>query len=67
MTKNMEQATSTGLDTSMELTDKAIESKCRELLTQLSLDEKIEVMCGDPPFWTGLTAMMNGLQSGLNF
>ena len=42
------------LETSAALTPEQIEAKARELLAQLTLDEKIGMMSGDPPFWSGL-------------
>ncbi len=42
------------------LTSEQIEAKARELLRQLTLDEKIEIMDGDPPFWAGMAEMMGG-------
>jgi beta-glucosidase len=37
-----------------------IEEKAYQLLAQLTLEEKIEIMDGDTPFWSGLVDMMNG-------
>jgi beta-glucosidase len=37
-----------------------IEIKSRELLSQLTLDEKLAMMDGDTPFWSGLAEMMGG-------
>jgi beta-glucosidase len=37
-----------------------IEARASELLAQLTLDEKIEMMDGDTSFWTGLVNMMGG-------
>ena len=48
------------LETSVELTPPQIEAKARELLAQLTLDEKIGMMSGDPPFWSGLVDMFGG-------
>ena len=48
------------LETSAALTPEQIEAKARELLAQLTLDEKIGMMSGDPPFWSGLADMMAG-------
>lgn len=48
------------LETSEALTDQQIDARARELLAQLTLDEKIHMMSGDPPFWPGLAEMMNG-------
>ena len=48
------------LETSVALTPDQIETKARELLAQLSLDEKIWMMSGDPRFWFGLADMTGG-------
>jgi beta-glucosidase len=48
------------LETSATLTPEQIEAKARELLSQLALDEKIWIMSGDPPFWSGLLDMLGG-------
>jgi beta-glucosidase len=54
------QVAFTDLDPGAELSDAQIEAKARDLLAQLTLDEKIAVMCGDPPFWSGMAEMMGG-------
>ena len=43
-----------------ELSSEQIEAKAHELLAQLTLDEKIEMMDGDVPFWPGMVEMMGG-------
>jgi beta-glucosidase len=48
------------LETSANLTPEQIEARARDLLAQLTLDEKIWMMSGDPPFWSGLADMMGG-------
>jgi beta-glucosidase len=48
------------LETGAAQTPEQIEAKARELLAQLTLDEKIGIMSGDPPFWSGLADMMGG-------
>src|SRR3954469_14411580 len=48
------------LETSVALTPDQIETKARELLAQLTLDEKIWMMSGDPSFWFGLVDMTGG-------
>lgn len=60
MTQKNDQAAFTGFDSMTKLSYKEIEAKSRELLAQLTLDEKIEMMCGDPSFWSGLADMMGG-------
>jgi len=46
------------LETSASLTSDEIESRARELLAKLSLEEKLGLMDGDTPFWPGLAEMM---------
>jgi beta-glucosidase len=48
-----------GLETSEKLSDVQIDARARELLGQLTLDEKIKMMSGDEPFWSGMADMMN--------
>jgi beta-glucosidase len=60
MTQTNDQAAFTGFEPGAELSSEQIEAKAHELLAQLTLDEKIEMMDGDVPFWSGLTAMMGG-------
>jgi len=48
------------LATAQTLPDETIEAHARALLAQLTLDEKIQMMGGDPPFWGGLADMMSG-------
>jgi beta-glucosidase len=48
------------LETSVALTPDQIETEARELLAQLTLDEKIRMMSGDPRFWFGLADMTGG-------
>jgi beta-glucosidase len=49
-----------GLETTERLSDEQIEARARELLGQLTLDEKIKMMSGDMPFWSGMADMMGG-------
>lgn len=49
-----------GLETAAALTDAQIDAKARELLAQLTLDEKIKMMSGDTRFYPGMADMMNG-------
>lgn len=42
------------------LTRAEIETQARYLLSQLTLEEKVEIMDADTPFWSGLAFMMNG-------
>ncbi len=48
-----------GLETGEHLTDEQIDARARQLLAQLTLDEKIKMMSGDAPFWPGMADMMN--------
>ncbi|HEX2994213.1 MAG TPA: glycoside hydrolase family 3 C-terminal domain-containing protein [Anaerolineales bacterium] len=49
-----------GLETAEQLSDEQIEARARELLGQLTQDEKIKMMSGDLPFWQGMADMMGG-------
>lgn len=60
MTQTSGQAAFTGFEPGAELSNEQIEVKSRELLAQLTLDEKLAMMDGDLPFWTGLAEMMGG-------
>lgn len=60
MTQTNNQAASTGLEPGAELSNEQIEIRAGELLAQLTLDEKLEMMDGDLPFWAGLVEMMGG-------
>ena len=48
------------LTTTESLTDAQIEERAQALLDQLTLEEKIGLMNGDPPFWPGLAEMFAG-------
>ena len=48
------------LETAERLTAEQIEANAHALLAELTLDEKIGIMDGDPPFWSGLADMMGG-------
>lgn len=60
MTQTNDQAALTGFELGTNLTSEQIEVKSRELLARLTLDEKLEMMDGDLPFWAGLAEMMGG-------
>jgi len=60
MTRMNDQAGSTGFEPGAEFTSEQIEVKSRELLAQLTLDEKLEMMDGDLSFWAGLAEMLGG-------
>ncbi|HET9912032.1 MAG TPA: glycoside hydrolase family 3 C-terminal domain-containing protein [Anaerolineales bacterium] len=49
-----------GLETSEQLSDEQIDARAGELFGQLTQDEKIKMMSGDPPFWLGMADMMGG-------
>jgi len=58
MTEHEEITSAFGaLETTEPLTMDQIEAKARDLLAQLSLEEKIGLMHGDPPFWSGMLDM----------
>ena len=48
------------LETSARLNSEQIDERAKELLAQLTLDEKVNMMSADPPFWPGLGDMFNG-------
>jgi beta-glucosidase len=48
------------LETNAPLSDGEIEDRVEELFGQLTQDEKIKMMSGDPPFWLGMADMMGG-------
>jgi beta-glucosidase len=47
-----------GLETAATLTSEQIDQRARDLVAQLTLDEKLGLMNGDTPFWPGLEEMM---------
>ncbi len=47
-----------GLETTERLSEAQIDAQAHKLLSQLTLDEKIDMMCGDLPFWEGMYDMM---------
>jgi beta-glucosidase len=49
-----------GLETTEELSDEQIDAWAQDLLGQLTQDEKIQMMSGDPPFWLGMADLMGG-------
>jgi beta-glucosidase len=60
MTHTKDQAALAGFEPGGQLSDEQIELKARELLAQLTLDEKLAMMDGDSPFWVTLPMMMGG-------
>jgi beta-glucosidase len=60
MTQTNDLAAFTGVEPGAELSSEQIEARARELLAQLTLDEKLDMMDGDSPFWAALGEMMGG-------
>ena len=48
-----------GLETPESLSQEEIDARASALLAQLTLEEKIHLMSGDPPFWTGIAVMFS--------
>ncbi|RPJ49703.1 MAG: glycoside hydrolase family 3 protein, partial [Chloroflexi bacterium] len=48
------------LETTQVYSADQVDAAARELLAQLTLDEKIKMMSGDAPFWPGMLDMMGG-------
>jgi beta-glucosidase len=48
------------LETTDRLSDAQIDARARELFGQLTLEEKIKMMSGDPAFWPGMADMLGG-------
>jgi beta-glucosidase len=59
-TQNTNSIAFGNLETSQSLTDAQIDARARALLAQLTLQEKIDMMSGDAPFFEGLQHMENG-------
>jgi beta-glucosidase len=55
-----ESAAFGALETGERLSPEQIDQRARELLAQLTLDEKLNLMDADTPFWSGLADMFNG-------
>lgn len=51
MTQVDDQVTRASFALGTGVSSERIEAKARELLAQLTVDEKIEMMDGDTPFW----------------
>jgi beta-glucosidase len=60
MTETNDRVAFAGFEPGAELSSEQIEIKAHELLAQLTLDEKVEMMDGDVSFWAGLVEMMGG-------
>ena len=60
MTQTSDPVAFTGFEPGAELSSEQIEAKAHEMLAQLTLDEKIEMMDGDVAFWAGMVEMMGG-------
>ena len=59
-TQNLGSLAFGSLETSQALTDAQIDGIARSLLAQLTLDEKIDMMSGEMPFYPGLLHMNAG-------
>jgi beta-glucosidase len=61
MTEREESTSAFGaLETTETLTKDQIEAKAHELLAQLTFDEKLGMLDGDRPFWSGMAFMAQG-------
>jgi beta-glucosidase len=60
MSQTGDQAVFSGSEPGEELSTEKIEAKAQQLLSELTLDEKVGMMDGDTPFWSGLEDMMGG-------
>ncbi|MBN2002353.1 MAG: glycoside hydrolase family 3 C-terminal domain-containing protein [Anaerolineae bacterium] len=60
MTQTNTPVAFTGFEPGTAPTTEQIEAKARELLAQLTLDEKLQMMDGDVGFWPGMVEMMGG-------
>ena len=60
MTKMNNAVAFTSFEPGATPTTEQIEAKARELLAQLTLDEKLGMMDGDIAFWPGMAEMMGG-------
>ncbi len=61
MARKQQRAAAFGpLETGEALTEEQIEARARALVDELTLDEKISMMYGDLPFWSGLASMAGG-------
>jgi hypothetical protein len=60
MDHTADQAAFAGWEPGVERSGEQVRAKAHELLAQLTLDEKIDMMDGDIPFWSGMIEMMQG-------
>ena len=60
MIQTNDQAAFAGFAPGAAISSEQIETKAEELLAQLTLDEKTEMMDGDTSFWAGLAQMRGG-------
>jgi beta-glucosidase len=60
MTVTQDYVNAASFPDAAKLSPQEIDTRCQELLAQLTLDEKIAIMCGDPSFWSGMVDMMGG-------
>ena len=59
MTQTSDPAAFAGFEPGTQFSSEQIEATAHDLLAQLTLDEKIGMMDGDVPFWSGLADMMD--------
>lgn len=60
MTQTSDPKVRSGSQPELKFSTPQVDARARELLGQLTLDEKIEMMDGDLWFWTGMLEMMGG-------
>ena len=60
MSQKPDDASFPGVAPNSSLSDDEIREKACALLGSLTLDEKLSMMDGDPPFWSGMAEMFSG-------
>jgi beta-glucosidase len=60
MTQKPDPAAFSGTSPNTRRSIEEIEAAARDLLARLTLDEKLSMMDGDPPFWSGMAEMFSG-------
>ncbi|MBN2040180.1 MAG: glycoside hydrolase family 3 C-terminal domain-containing protein [Spirochaetes bacterium] len=60
MSRNNCDAKNISTEKSTASTSQQIEKKTGELLSKLTIDEKLQMMDGDAPFWPGMEKMLDG-------
>ncbi|MEJ2146809.1 MAG: glycoside hydrolase family 3 N-terminal domain-containing protein [Acidobacteriota bacterium] len=60
MTQRPDPAAFSGTSPNTRRSIEEIEAAARDLLARLTLDEKLSMMDGDPPFWSGMAEMFTG-------